>query len=110
MHAAQCAPAMRKIPVNMSAHISRRIATTLSIAARVASAGALRFWKAYIRAMHESRRREAAMFVALRCPDLDPADFMYAEYGIGAPERGRRDGPLSDAEIAFLDRHSKADG
>src|SRR6185437_7659416 len=56
----------------------------------------------------QSRRREAAMLVALHCPDVDPAEFMRDEYGVGAPERRRRDGPLSEAEIAFLKSHSKA--
>jgi hypothetical protein len=100
--------AIQQKNAHMSAQLSRRIATTLSMIGRLATAAALRFWKAYIRAMHESRRREAAMLVALHCPDVDPAEFMRGEYGVGAPERRRRDGPLSDAEIAFLKSHSKA--
>jgi hypothetical protein len=106
---ARLTSAIRKTPVSVSAQVSRRIATTLARTARAATAGALKFWRAYIRAMHESRRREAAMFVALRCPDLDPADFMYREYGIETKRDRRRHGPLSDEEIAFLKTHAKTD-
>ena len=71
--------AIQQKNAHMSAQLSRRIATTLSMIGRLATAAALRFWKAYIRAMHESRRREAAMLVALHCPDVDPAEFMRGE-------------------------------
>jgi hypothetical protein len=91
----------------MSAQISRRIATTLARMGRLATTAALRFWGAYFRAMHESRTREAALLLAQYSPDFDPTGFMRDEYGVGEPERRRRDGPLSEGEIGLLKDHPK---
>ena len=77
--------------------------------ARLATAGALRFWRRYMKALHEARRREAALLLVQLWPDFDPVEFMRSAYGIEPNQRPRRDGPLTDAEIALLKEQSKAD-
>ena len=106
---AQFPSVLRRMPFTIRARTSLRAAAALSMTARLATAGALRFWRAYMKALHEARRREAALLLVQYCPDFDPAEFMRREYGIEPRQRRRGHGPLTDEEIAFLKRESKAD-
>lgn len=91
----------------MSAHISLRIATALATAARFATTAALKWWTIYLRALRETREREAARLIARYRPADNVCRFECAEMETSRQPRTSRLGPLSVSEIMMFKSNSK---
>jgi hypothetical protein len=79
------------------------------MAAHFATASAIKCWRAYLRAAHETREREAARLIARYRAIDELCQVEPDENGTFERAYTRRPlGPLSESEIAFLKCNSKA--